>query len=149
VATQQADGKKSIRERELALKEAASARWDMVLRSLLSLINFPLYIVDKLRIAIGISAVGYFCIYLPMTAAAGKKTEMLVQVIADLAINKWAYLLLVTLLAGGNIIQGVTFHRYVKRKGQRESELEAYIDPERESSGLSPSGMPPKMKETQ
>src|SRR5262245_51057218 len=133
------------RERELALKESASRRADLMVNAFVGLVMFPFYIVDKLRMPIGASLIGYSCLYLPLTVAAGKKTELIVQTLVNLALNEWAYWALVLVLTGGNILQYYTHHRYVQRKGQREKQLESMLDPRRSSSGLSPAGTPPKI----
>jgi len=132
--------KKSDRERRLQLDEAASARKNALVHAVVAVVTFPPYLIDKLRLPIGISLVGICCLYLPLTAAAGEKTEVVLNVLMDLAINDWVYWLAISLLTGGNVIQGVARRRYIKRHGQREKELEARLDPNRTTSGLSPTG---------
>lgn len=134
-------------QRELALREAWSDRWDMLFRLLVTLVTFPLYLLDKLRVFIGLCGVGYFCVYLPLTAISGERTEFIFDMIVELAINQWVYWLVVLLLTGSNVFQFFTHRKYIRRRGQRERELESQLDPKRSGSGLSPSGTPTKERE--
>lgn len=136
-------------QRELALREARSVRWDLVIRLLVTVVSFPLYLIDKLRVFIGLCGVGYFCLYLPLTAISGERTEFIFDMIVDLAINQWVYWLVVLLLTGSNVLQFFTHRKYIRRHGQRERELESHLDSKRSGSGLSPSGTPTKKRENQ
>lgn len=136
-------------QRELALREAQSARWDLASHLLVTVVTFPLYLIDKLRVFIGLCGLGYFCVYLPLTAISGERTEFIFDMIVDLAINQWVYWLVVLLLTGSNVFQFFTHRKYIRRHGQRERDLESHLDSKRSGSGLSPSGTPTKKRENQ
>jgi len=105
--------------------------------------GLPFFLVEKLLPVIWISAIGYFVIYLPLTEISGKKTEFWFQVLADLSANDAFYWLTIVILGGGNFLQHTKHRRYIKRHGQREKELEGYLDSNRGSSGLDVNGEPP------
>jgi len=120
------------------------SRGDAVIHALLS---FPFFLVDRMGTWIGLAIVGYIAIYLPVKELSGHDTKLLAEVIVDAAVNKWIYFLALLIMGGGNILQYASHRPYVKRHGQREKELEKRLDPQRTSSGLSPSGGPPTASE--
>ncbi len=129
------------REFERRMQEAQSARRSQLTQAGIALVMLPPFIIDKLGTYIGLSLVGYFALYLPLTALSGEHT--ILNVLMDLRVNEWVYWLAIFILSGGNIVQGVAHRRYVKRRGQREKALEERLDPNRTSSGLSAYGTPP------
>lgn len=113
-------------------------------RILEACLAFPFLLVDRLGTFIGWAIVGYVFVYLPVKALAGNDTTVVVDALANLAINDWVYWLAIAVLSGGHIVREGAFRRYVRTKGQREKELEQLIDPNRTSSGLAPDGTRPK-----
>lgn len=135
--------KPGVRERELVLREASSRRRDQ-------LCALPFFFLDKITSwPMAIVALGYFFFVLGGEHFAGKDTSLAVRALINLGesdLLKWSVIIILGL---GHLVWFHTFRQYVKRKGQREKELEQLIDLSRTSSGLAVDGQPKRIGPTQ
>ena len=103
----------------------------VIVRSVFAVAFFA---IDKLAWPMALIGFAWVGVFWPMRELAGGQASLLVEVLADVAINDWVYWLIIAVLGGGNVVQEGARRYYVNKNGKRASELEKLLDPTRSSS---------------
>lgn len=108
--------------------------------------NLAELIVKRVTLWLGIVALGYVAIYLPIDSAAGRETkfDFVAAWVAKVSLNQWAAWVLAVVCGGGWITERQRRVRDRRVKDARIADLEKFVDPTRSTSGLLPSGSRPK-----
>ena len=97
-------------------------------------LSLAFFSVDKLTWPVCIIAVVWIGVYWPVEALANDKTEVIVDILADVAINDWVYWLVIAVLGSGNGVQFAAKRYRDKRNNNLEKEVKRVLNPHMDDS---------------